>query len=96
MITERLNELFWIYLVGINLYTLILMFYDKRQARKGEWRIPESRILLAGVLGGGPAGLISQRLFRHKTKKPKFYVAFIFGSVVFGGILYFYFTNYYL
>ncbi|MGL4697434.1 DUF1294 domain-containing protein [Enterococcus larvae] len=95
MITERLNELFWIYLVGINLYTLILMYYDKRQARKREWRIPENQILLAGVLGGGPAGLISQQLFRHKTKKPKFYVAFIIGSVVFCGILYFYFTNYY-
>lgn len=94
MITERLNELFWIYLIGINLYTLILMFYDKRQAKKGEWRIPEKQILFAGVLGGGPIGLISQRLFHHKTKKPKFYVAFIFGSVVFCGILYFYFTNY--
>ncbi|MBL1229448.1 DUF1294 domain-containing protein [Enterococcus sp. BWB1-3] len=86
------NVFLWIYLIIINLYVFFIMYYDKSQAKKGGWRIPEHRILTAGIIGGGPAGLIGQQIFRHKSRKLKFYAAFILGSFVFCGILYLYFS----
>ncbi|MGC6767063.1 DUF1294 domain-containing protein [Enterococcus sp. LJL128] len=74
-------KLLGIYLAGINLYVLFMMYYDKQQAKKREWRVSESRILAAGFLGGGPAGLLSQQLFHHKTRKFRFYLIFGLGTI---------------
>lgn len=63
-----------IYLVVINLFAFFLMWLDKRRAQKGEWRISENGLLMAGVLGGCPGAIAGMYKFRHKTKKPKFYI----------------------
>lgn len=49
---------------------------DKRRAEEGSWRIPESTLHLADLLGGWPGGLIAQRQYRHKTAKTPFQVVF--------------------
>ncbi|MFV0558495.1 MAG: DUF1294 domain-containing protein [Enterococcus sp.] len=72
----------WFYLVIVNLYLFGLMFYDKRQAVKQKWRVPESNLLFMGIIGGGLGGLLAQRIFRHKTLKVKFTICFIIGIVV--------------
>ena len=89
--TIKATDFIWIYLLLINVYTLFLMYYDKRQAKNGAWRVPEKRLLLAGFLGGGPAGLIGQQLFHHKTRKGLFHVVFALGTVSFVALLYGYF-----
>lgn len=61
-----------IYLLIINAAALLLMYLDKQFARKKARRIPESALMLTGVLGGTVGALIGMYLFRHKTKHLKF------------------------
>lgn len=61
-----------IYLVLINISTMIVFALDKWRARQGMWRVPENT-LLGLVLGGGSlGGLAGMFLFRHKTRVAKF------------------------
>ena len=62
------------YLLIINAAAFLLMLADKHRARKKLWRVPENIFLLFALLGGSlgiPAGMYA---FRHKTRKPKFYI----------------------
>ena len=43
--------------------------YDKRQAKAGEWRIPEKALHAIELLGGWPGALLAQQVFRHKIRK---------------------------
>lgn len=49
---------------------------DKRAAQTGRRRTPERTLLLLGLIGGWPGGLLAQRLVRHKTGKMSFQVKF--------------------
>lgn len=69
------------YLVAVNLLLFGLMFYDKHQAVKNKWRVPESRLLALAVLGGGLGGFIASRLFHHKTRKVYFTMCFAVGMI---------------
>ena len=62
-----------IYLSLINALALLLMLADKQRAKKHRWRIPES-VLLASAVGGSLGALLGMWLFRHKTRKTKFFV----------------------
>lgn len=62
------------YLILINCTALGLYGLDKKRAVRNQWRIPEKTLLGIAVLGGGPGALLGMRLFRHKTRKPKFYI----------------------
>ena len=44
---------------------------DKRRARAGLWRTPESTLLLFGLIGGLGAWM-GQHILRHKTRKQPF------------------------
>ena len=63
-----------VYLLIINALAFTLMCMDKHYAKKKMWRIPEATLLGAAVLGGSLGALLGMYLFRHKTKKPKFYI----------------------
>ena len=63
-----------IYLLIVNACAFLLMLADKRKAQKKLWRIPESTLLTLAILGGSPGVLLGMRLFRHETRKPKFYL----------------------
>ena len=41
-----------IYFVVINVIGFLIMFIDKRKAKKGAWRIPEKTIFIITALGG--------------------------------------------
>ena len=64
-------------LLGVNATTLLLYGYDKRQAIVGGYRVPESLLHGAALLGGSPAALVGQGLFRHKTRKRRFQAVFV-------------------
>ncbi|MBM6860795.1 DUF1294 domain-containing protein [Clostridium saudiense] len=63
---------FLIYLIIINILSLILMYVDKRRAIKRKWRISEHTLILTSILGGSIGSLIGMYTFRHKTKHLKF------------------------
>ena len=61
-----------LYLIIANLLTCLAFAIDKRRAVRGEWRIPETTLLLLAMLGGGPGAKLAQWRFRHKTRKQPF------------------------
>lgn len=62
------------YLIVINALGLLFMLADKIKAQKNQWRIPEATLMGIGLLGGSLGCILGMRLFRHKTKHPKFFV----------------------
>ncbi|MFZ6775263.1 DUF1294 domain-containing protein [Undibacterium sp. Ji83W] len=68
--------------VAMSIITLIMYGLDKAAARKRESRISERSLLLCGLACGWPGAMLAQKLFRHKTIKPSFRLAFA-GTVIF-------------
>lgn len=65
-----------IYLLAINVIVFLAMGIDKYKAKKGHWRTKEKTLLMLVTLGGGIGGIAGMYCFRHKTKKPRFYIGF--------------------
>ncbi len=80
----------WFYLILVNSYLFCLMGYDKRQAKKRKWRVPENNLIFVSLLGGGIGGLIARKVFHHKTRKKKFTIGFIAGGLVDLILIYFF------
>lgn len=57
-----------IWLIAVNGATFALYGIDKRQAKKGRWRIPERTLLLLPLLGGSVGGILGMAVFHHKTR----------------------------
>ena len=69
--------LYWVhplisYFIAINITTFLLYGYDKNISSTEKVRVPERTLHKLALLGGSPAGLFAQRLFRHKTLKGSF------------------------
>ena len=62
------------YLIIINICGLAVIGIDKYRVSRKKRRIPERWLLIAGFLGGSLGIWIGMRLFRHKTRKPRYYV----------------------
>lgn len=67
-------EVLLFYLLIVNAAALLLMRADKSKARKNAWRIPEATLIGVAAIGGSLGALLGMRLFRHKTKHPKFFI----------------------
>lgn len=55
------------HLVSINLVTAFAYCWDKRQARRSLWRVPERTLHALAFIGGTPAAFLASKIFRHKT-----------------------------
>lgn len=62
------------YLIVVNIIAFFVYGIDKRKARKGRFRISEASLLGVAVFGGSVGAFLGMRIFRHKTRKPKFYI----------------------
>ncbi len=72
------------FLVAVNLVTFIFFGYDKSIAGRPVYRVPESVLLWLAFSGGSPAAGLAQLLFRHKTRKRAFrlaYFAILFAQI---------------
>ena len=61
-------QLIALFLVFMNILGFVLMFSDKKRARRGDWRIRERTLFLVAVFGGSLGSILGMRLFHHKTK----------------------------
>lgn len=61
-----------IYMIIINIISLILYGIDKHKAKKKKYRISEFTLIIISYLGGAIGAILGMNLFHHKTKKPKF------------------------
>jgi uncharacterized membrane protein YsdA (DUF1294 family) len=61
------------YFFSVNTGAVLLFLYDKLISPFSVLRIPELVLHGISLMGGSPAALITQRLFRHKTQKPSFF-----------------------
>lgn len=66
--------LFLTYLIVINIITFITIIIDKRKARKKNYRISENILIFLSIIGGSLGIILAMTVFRHKTKKKKFYI----------------------
>lgn len=69
-----------IYLLVINLLTFLIMWWDKHEAKLGDWRVSEQFLFILVLLGGGIGGIAGMYTFRHKTKK--WYFKFGFPAIL--------------
>jgi len=60
----------------INSLCFLTYGYDKWRAKNNKKRISEFNLLLLGVVGGTIGGFLGMQLFRHKTNKTSFMMAF--------------------
>jgi len=70
-------DLFLVLYAVFNSTVFLLYAHDKRKAKAGVWRTPETLLLLVAAIGpfGAYGAMI---LFRHKTLKMKFYLVPVF------------------
>jgi len=67
---------FIIYVIAINLIAFFSMWLDKRKAQYGKWRVKEYTLFIIALIGGSIGSIIGMYTFRHKTKKPRFFIGF--------------------
>ena len=70
------REVLWLiiggYFLFINAASFAMFAIDKSAAERGEWRIAETTLLLAAVMGGSVGAISAQQFLRHKTRKQPF------------------------
>ena len=68
-----------VFYAAMNIAAFLGFGYDKRNALRDTWRVSESMLLALAFFG--PFGaLAAMRLFRHKTRKVKFYLVPLFAA----------------
>jgi len=69
----KIEILFFIYLIVINITSGILFMYDKLAARKNNRRIPESTLHMLEIVGGVFANMVLMYSIHHKNRKFRYY-----------------------
>lgn len=79
------------YLLLVNVIAFFMYGIDKRKAQKGKWRTPEAALIGIAVIGGSVGALLGMKVFRHKTKHPKFVIGvpvILLLQLILAGVLY--------
>jgi uncharacterized membrane protein YsdA (DUF1294 family) len=75
-----------IWLLAINIVTVVTYRYDKNIAGGSRTRVAESRLLLLALIGGSPAAYMAMYLMRPRHKTRKFSFLWKFWGIVMGQI----------
>jgi len=88
----KIEILFFIYLIVINITSGILFMYDKLAARKNNRRIPERTLHILELLGGVFANMVLMYSIHHKNRKFRYF--WVTWVVMMGWVLSIYFINF--
>ncbi len=61
-----MEMLYLLIMLLMSAFALGTMAWDKRQARRGGWRVPERVLWAMAVLLGAPGEYLGMRAFRHR------------------------------
>lgn len=81
------------YLFIINLVSLIMYIIDKYAASRSFNRIRESYLLFSSFFGGFIGAFIGMILFRHKTRKKKFWLLNFIFMLIWFYLMYMFYRN---
>lgn len=62
------------YYLLTSLLGFFAMLLDKKKSVKGKWRIQETTLMGVALMGGAVGVFAGMILFRHKIRKPLFYI----------------------
>ena len=62
------------YFIWINIVSLIMYGYDKIQALRKKYRIPEKVLIVLALAGGCYGSFLGMLIFHHKIRKIKFII----------------------
>ncbi len=65
---------YFYYLIIINTFSLIYYAIDKKLSKKHKYRISENWLFLISIIGGSLGAILGMLIFKHKTRKIKFYL----------------------
>ena len=72
MNSHQLLLLLLCYLAAINTVAFIAYGIDKWKAKRDQWRIAETTLLLLAALGGSLGAWLGMKVWHHKTQHKKF------------------------
>ncbi|MFI3173604.1 MAG: DUF1294 domain-containing protein [Bacillota bacterium] len=82
------------YYLLVNVVMYAAMYIDKKAAIKKKSRIPEKRLYLLAVVGGGIGGLFGMSIFRHKTKHIDFVIIYTISALLHMVVIYLLFAKF--
>ena len=68
--------------VVLNVVSFALFGIDKKRARRNDWRISESTLLLSALVSGSIGAWAGIYTFRHKSSKPSFLAKLVLISAI--------------
>ena len=75
-------QIYFVWLAIASIVTFIFYGYDKAQAKRNGWRVPEKYFHWLALLGGFPGGWLGRSVFRHKTRKQSFLVILVISTII--------------
>lgn len=69
---NTLFELILFWLIMISFLSILVTVSDKVSAIQSQRRVPETTLLLLGLIGGAPIMFLTMLTIRHKTRHLKF------------------------
>lgn len=88
LFTFGLSNWFWVWTLAWSTVAFLFYGYDKMQAKRGGWRVPEVVLLGLSLIGGFAGSALGMFVFRHKIRKPLFWLAAGAGLIIFGAIFF--------
>lgn len=65
---------FLLYLIIINIVSILVFAIDKVQAQNQKWRVPEKVLHLLEILGGVFGIIVTMYIIHHKSSKWQYYI----------------------